>query len=409
VQGSAGAQGAQGVIGSTGSTGAQGAQGAQGVTGVTGVTGAQGAQGAQGLQGSQGSTGSQGAQGVQGSVGPQGSTGSQGLQGAQGAQGIRGSTGSTGSTGSVGSPGPQGSAGAQGAQGSGGAQGSAGPASVAEYPDLASFPSPSGSTNILYIAADTQQIYRWDGATYSVVSAYVDNKSGSSSPATNTVALRDIDGGLHGVHFSDTVGFTLTSSNSFTYGGIQSDKATVIQSFGTASTRGLIFQHSAHGLTGAAFGVSNNGKATIAHSLRVGYGENDSTVPGATYRLDISGDGSVSGTLTANHLTAVTKAFLINHPTKKGKKLQHGAVESPEWSVIYRGKTDKCIIKIPEYWKGLVRKNSVSVILTPINKYQKLFIIKQDNEKIVVGGVESEYNFMIIGERKDIEKLEVEI
>ena len=36
--------------------------------------------------------------------------------------------------------------------------------------------------------------------------------------------------------------------------------------------------------------LNTQGKLSVAHSLRLGYGETDTTVPGATYRLDVSGD-----------------------------------------------------------------------------------------------------------------------
>ena len=35
--------------------------------------------------------------------------------------------------------------------------------------------------------------------------------------------------------------------------------------------------------------LTTNGKLAVAHSVRLGYGESDTTIPGATYRLDVSG------------------------------------------------------------------------------------------------------------------------
>ena len=37
----------------------------------------------------------------------------------------------------------------------------------------------------------------------------------------------------------------------------------------------------------------------LAHSLRLGYGESDTTTPGSSYRLDVSGNIYSSGTVTA--------------------------------------------------------------------------------------------------------------
>jgi len=108
------------------------------------------------------------------------------------------------------------------------------------------------------------------------------------------------------------------------------------------------------------------------------------------------------------HLCALSKAFVIEHPTKPGKNLTHGSVEAPEWSVHYRGKTCRDYICLPDYWAGLVRNDSVTVLLTPVGKQQCLYVINQDNDHICVGGVEGEYNYIVYGERKDIDKMVVE-
>jgi hypothetical protein len=38
-----------------------------------------------------------------------------------------------------------------------------------------------------------------------------------------------------------------------------------------------------------AMSLTTNGKASLAHSMMIGYGETNTTTPGATYRLDVSG------------------------------------------------------------------------------------------------------------------------
>lgn len=115
---------------------------------------------------------------------------------------------------------------------------------------------------------------------------------------------------------------------------------------------------------------------------------------------------SISG-----HLSAATKAFKIKHPTKSDKMLVHGASEAPEWSVFVRGKTDEPIIPLPDYWLGLVHKDSVSCLLTPISKPMSLYVVEQNNERVVIGGLEAggSYNYVVYGERKDVEKLVPEV
>ena len=52
--------------------------------------------------------------------------------------------------------------------------------------------------------------------------------------------------------------------------------------------------------------------------------------------------------------------------------------------------------------------DSITVSLTPIGKKQDLFIIKKSPEVIEVGGVEGSYDYVVYGERKDVDKLEIE-
>ena len=69
------------------------------------------------------------------------------------------------------------------------------------------------------------------------------------------------------------------------------------------------------------------------------------------------------------------KGFDIKHPNKKGHRLRHICVEGPEAAVYVRGTLKNSnIIELPEYWKGLVDPESISITLTPIGSYQELYI-----------------------------------
>jgi hypothetical protein len=48
--------------------------------------------------------------------------------------------------------------------------------------------------------------------------------------------------------------------------------------------------------------LTTAGELTVADSIRVGYGESDTTTPGATYGLDVSGNSLVTGTMFASKL-----------------------------------------------------------------------------------------------------------
>ena len=117
-------------------------------------------------------------------------------------------------------------------------------------------------------------------------------------------------------------------------------------------------------------------------------------------------DGS---TLAVNGaITATTKSFLIDHPTKEGMKLQYTSLEGPENGVYVRGTTCHDIINLPDYWTGLVDEDSITVQLTPVGKFQGLYVVNKNNQQITVGGVDGEYDYVVYGTRKDIDPLEVE-
>ena len=117
-------------------------------------------------------------------------------------------------------------------------------------------------------------------------------------------------------------------------------------------------------------------------------------------------DGSTL-TLTG-HLAATTKSFLIDHPSKKGMKLQYASLEGPENGVYVRGTSGSNIITLPDYWADLVDQSTVTVTLTPIGFYQALYVAEKGKNYIKVGGSKGSYDYVVYGERKDVDKLEVE-
>jgi hypothetical protein len=120
-----------------------------------------------------------------------------------------------------------------------------------------------------------------------------------------------------------------------------------------------------------------------------------------------------ASTTVLNALNAVTKSFLIDHPTKHGKKLRYACLEGPENGVYVRGKlTNENTIELPEYWTKLVDPDSISVSLTPIGKGQKLSVLDISNNQVVIEEEDSKYIncfYVVYGERVDVDKLEVEV
>ena len=113
-------------------------------------------------------------------------------------------------------------------------------------------------------------------------------------------------------------------------------------------------------------------------------------------------------------LTAATKSFLIDHPTKEGMKLRHGSLEGPENGVYVRGRLkDSNTIELPDYWTGLIDEDTITVNLTPIGKHQKLFVEDIADNKVIVGNdnlMSKAINcfYTVYAERKDVDKLTVE-
>ena len=118
--------------------------------------------------------------------------------------------------------------------------------------------------------------------------------------------------------------------------------------------------------------------------------------------LDSSGNLDVTG-----QLSATTKSFDIEHPTKEGKRLHHGVLEGPEHAVYIRGKSKGSVIQLPEYWIGLVHEDTITVQLTPIGKSSELYVKDIADNKVLVSN-DTEYFYFIQAERKDVERFEVE-
>ena len=103
------------------------------------------------------------------------------------------------------------------------------------------------------------------------------------------------------------------------------------------------------------------------------------------------------------------KSFDIPHPTKDDHRLRYVCLEGPSAEVYIRGKLKgEHIIKLPEYWKGLVDPESITVQLTPIGCAQNLYYEEVewcDTIKVVnadCGPVWCSYT--VFAERKDTPK-----
>jgi hypothetical protein len=128
-----------------------------------------------------------------------------------------------------------------------------------------------------------------------------------------------------------------------------------------------------------------------------------------TGNLVVGSDGA--GDLTVNGaFTAESKSFDIPHPTKEGFRLRYGVLEGPEHGVYLRGIANTNVIELPDYWTGLVHQDSITVQLTPIGDDTIYFLVKIENNKLVIGSNSGKFNvsYFIQAERKDVERPTIE-
>ena len=140
-----------------------------------------------------------------------------------------------------------------------------------------------------------------------------------------------------------------------------------------------------------------------------------SSIP-STFLIDgyDAGGGPVFNVDGNGNLFAVSKSFLIEHPTKEAYNLRHGSLEGPEHGVYVRGKLDgNNTIELPDYWLALVDEDSITVQLTPIGSHQNLYVKDIVDNKVIVGNsalLSSKIKcfYFVQAERKDIDKMVVE-
>ena len=145
--------------------------------------------------------------------------------------------------------------------------------------------------------------------------------------------------------------------------------------------------------TYADSGGSNMRTVIAANGMKVGIGTDD-----PDYNLEVIGS-----------FAATTKSFVIDHPTKENHQLRYACLEGPENSVYVRGRSSDPVIELPDYWVGLVHDDSITVNVTPIGN-KNVWVESINNNSVTIGSDDStEYFYTVFAERKDVEKLEVEV
>jgi hypothetical protein len=109
----------------------------------------------------------------------------------------------------------------------------------------------------------------------------------------------------------------------------------------------------------------------------------------------------VNGNLLAN-----SKSFLIKNINKEEYNLRHGSVEGPENGVYFRGKSTNNVLELPDYWSWIVDSETVTVMLTSYCG-DEIFVEEITESAVIVGGNNCEFSYVIYGERKDIDKMDI--
>ena len=115
--------------------------------------------------------------------------------------------------------------------------------------------------------------------------------------------------------------------------------------------------------------------------------------------------------------SAPTKNFYIDHPNPDKSNthtLRHGSLEGPENGVYQRGTLDgSAVIDLPSYWPHLVDETTITVNLTPLKGFQKLYVKSKSADKIEIGieggtAQDIHCDYTVYAERSDVDSLTVE-
>jgi len=133
-------------------------------------------------------------------------------------------------------------------------------------------------------------------------------------------------------------------------------------------------------------GASNSNGASVKNAIKIA--NTIEITNGLAQENGIAATAGVTVSPINTCYAMKNKTFDIPHPNKEGHRLRHVCVEGPESAIYIRGRlTGKNMIELPEYWDGLVDRDSITVNLTQIKTSQDLIVdsIEKNYIKIISG------------------------
>jgi len=166
-------------------------------------------------------------------------------------------------------------------------------------------------------------------------------------------------------------------------------------------------------ITGLA---TSDGSASIDSDRVVEYLLGQRRIPGLQTTSLISESLLVNNNLRVlNHFEAASKSFVIPDQYNNNMLLQHGSLEGPEHGVyirnVIKSNSNSHLIEFPDYWSWLINPDSITVIITPMGRWQELWY-EVTEKGIIVRNNKDEFiecSIQINAERIDVNKLQLRI
>ena len=254
------------------------------------------------------------------------------------------------------------------------------------------------SAGDLSLRTTTQNAYLGLTANSTAINLTLGSTSGVTiAKLANSATVPNL---VFGVSRGTSPGTAITSGDRLGYISFTGDDGTDIHTVGAAIVAGTDAAPSSNSISGT-LRFYTGGNQTSNERLHITSGGNvniGGNLTQTTYTMRVTGS-----------FAATTKSFVIDHPTKENHKLRYACLEGPENSVYVRGRSSDPVIELPDYWVGLVHDDSITVNVTPIGN-KKVWVESINNNSVTIGSDDStEYFYAVFAERKDVEKLEVEV